>query len=127
MTNDEHDSTSDVQRLIASAGDVAGTAMGALVSISTANPAFVFAGSVLGSVLGNSVGEIAARTLSNRQERRAGALVVAAFGELKAKEVMGRRSAPTASSEVSTPMATSSSRVCCELRWTPSRNARCHT
>lgn len=89
MTNDGHDSTGDVQRLIASAGDIAGTALGALAGISTANPAFVFAGAVLGSVMGNSVGEIAARTLSGRQERRAGTLVVAAFGELKAKEVLG--------------------------------------
>jgi hypothetical protein len=76
-------------RLIAGASEVAGTAFGAIVGVSTGDPVLIVSAAVAGSVFGKSVGEVASRTLSARQEHRAGALVIQTLAAVKAKEVLG--------------------------------------
>jgi hypothetical protein len=52
----EDDGRTRIERLIASAGDIAGTAFGAIVGVSTGDPSLVVAGAVAGSVFSKSVG-----------------------------------------------------------------------
>jgi hypothetical protein len=90
MTADD-DAASLIVRLIASAGDVAGTALGAIVGVSTGDPALIVAGAISGSVFGNAVEEVATRALSNRQKKRAGVLIVEALAVVRAREASGEK------------------------------------
>lgn len=89
MSIDEDVRAQAVVRLISGASEVVGTAFGAIVGAATGDPVLIVSSAVLGSVFGKSVGEVATRSLSARQEHRAGLLVIESFAAVRAKEVLG--------------------------------------